>query len=106
MKAAIDAKLENVMKIVYAAALSLLGFAAIIFNRFAAEETQRIMRSWPWPKFPVWFGRIVVILSGIFFVLFGVIVGNGLPAVSFIWTKDRFPFSLCFLRALCVSVVK
>jgi hypothetical protein len=65
------------MKIVCALCLSLLGFAVIIFNRFAVEETHKIMRSWPWPRFPVWFGRIVAILSGTFFILFGVLTAMG-----------------------------
>ena len=65
------------MRNVYALLLSLFGFIAIIFNRFAVEETFRVMPSvWP-PRPPVWLGRIIVILSGTFFVLFGLLTIMG-----------------------------
>lgn len=64
------------MKNVYALLLSFIGLIVIIFNRFAVEETLRIRPSWVW-QVPVWFGRIVAILGGIFFVLFGLLMMMG-----------------------------
>jgi len=55
----------------------LLGLVCIIFNRFAVEETLRIIPIWAWRRPPVWLGRIIVILSGIFFVLFGLLTMMG-----------------------------
>jgi hypothetical protein len=72
-----DVRLMDAMKDVYALLLSLLGLLGIIFNRFAVEETLRIMPTWAWRRPPVWFGRIIVILSGIFFVLFGLLTMMG-----------------------------
>ena len=77
MRANSNAKLRNVMKNVIALLLSLLGLVAIVFNRFAVEETLRIMPIWVWPRPPVWLFRIIVILSGIFFVLFGLLTMMG-----------------------------
>jgi hypothetical protein len=68
-----DARLMDAMKNAYALLLSLLGLIGIIFNRFAVEETLRIMPTWVWPSLPVWFGRIIVILSGTFLVFFGLL---------------------------------
>jgi len=65
------------MKNIYAALLSVVGLIGIIFNRFAVEETLRIMPTFVWPRPPVWLGRIIVILSGTFFVLFGVLTIMG-----------------------------
>ena len=77
MSATSDAKLRNVMKNVYALLLSLLGLVAIVFNRFAVEETCRIMPISAWRRPSVWQARIIVILSGIFFVLFGLLMMMG-----------------------------
>ena len=65
------------MKNVYAALLSLLGLVGIIFNRFAVEETFRFMPISAWRRPPVWLARIIVILSGTFFVLFGLLTMMG-----------------------------
>ena len=65
------------MQDVYALLLSLLGLLGIIFNRFAVEESLRIMPTRVWPTLPAWFGRIIVILSGTFFVLFGLLTMMG-----------------------------
>jgi hypothetical protein len=65
------------MKNVYALLLSLLGLICIIFNRFAVEESLRIRTTWVWPRLPGWLGRIIVILSGTFFVLFGLLTMMG-----------------------------
>lgn len=72
-----DVRLMDVMKDVYALLLSLLGLIGIIFNRFAVEESLRIMPTWVWWRPPVWLGRIIVILSGTFFVLFGLLTMMG-----------------------------
>ena len=65
------------MRNVYAFLLSVIGLVLIVFNRLAVEETFRVMpRIWP-PKPPVWLGRTIVILSGTFFVLFGVLTMMG-----------------------------
>ena len=77
VNAFIDAKLNNVMKIVYSLLLSLLGFIVIVINRFAVEETLRIVPMFAWPRLPVSVCRIVVILSGTFFVIFGVLSAMG-----------------------------
>ena len=65
------------MKNVYAVLLSLLGLVGIIFNRFAVEETLKIMPIWVGPRPPVWLARMIVILSGTFFVLFGLLTMMG-----------------------------
>ena len=72
-----DARLMDAMKDAYALLLALLGLIGIIFNRFAVEESLRIMPSWVWPRLPVWLGRIIVILSGTVFVLFGLLTMMG-----------------------------
>ena len=77
VKASSNAKLRNVMKNVYAILLSLLGLVGIIFNRFAVEETFRIMPISAWGRPSVWLARIIVILSGTFFVLFGLLTMMG-----------------------------
>ena len=64
------------MRTIYALLLSLLGLIVIIFNRFAAEESLRIRPIWVW-QVPVWFGRIIAILGGTFFVLFGLLMMMG-----------------------------
>jgi hypothetical protein len=65
------------MKIIYGLLLSVLGFIFIVINRFAVEETRRIKPIWVWPRLPVWFGRIIVIISGTFFIIFGVLSAMG-----------------------------
>ena len=65
------------MRNVCALLLSLFGLVAIIFNRFAVEETFRIMPISAWRRPPLWLARIIVILSGTFFVLFGVLTMMG-----------------------------
>jgi hypothetical protein len=77
VNAFIDANLDNVMKIIYGLLLSLLGFLLIVINRFAVEETLRIVPMFAWLRLPVWVWRIVVILSGTFFVIFGVLSAMG-----------------------------
>jgi hypothetical protein len=72
-----DVRLLDVMKNVYAVLLSLVGLICIIFNRFAVEESLRILPTFVWPRLPVWICRIIVILSGTFFVLFGVLTMTG-----------------------------
>jgi hypothetical protein len=72
-----DGRLLDAMKDVYALLLSLLGLICIILNRFAVEESQRIMPTWVWPRLPLWLSRIIVILSGTFFVLFGLLTFMG-----------------------------
>lgn len=72
-----DAGLIDSMKNVSALLLSLIGLIGIIFNRFAVEETLRIMPTWARPTLPVWLYRIIVILSGIFFLLFGLLMFVG-----------------------------
>jgi hypothetical protein len=72
-----DVRVMDAMKDVYALLLSLLGLIGIIFNRFAVEETLGIMPTWGWARRPVWLGRIMVILSGTFFVLFGLLTMIG-----------------------------
>ncbi|HSS19100.1 MAG TPA: hypothetical protein VLL54_03435 [Pyrinomonadaceae bacterium] len=57
----------------YAVLLSVLGLLGIVFSRFAVEETRRVMPAWHWLKTPFWFARGLVILSGSFFVLFGLL---------------------------------
>jgi len=66
------------MKEFYALLLSLLGLICVIFNRFAVEESLRIMPpgTWWWRP-PVWLGRIIVILGGCFFILFGLLMMLG-----------------------------
>ena len=65
------------MRTVYALLLFVFGLIGIIFNRFAVEETFRVM-PWVWPPKPsIWLGRIIVILSGTFFVMFGVLTMMG-----------------------------
>ncbi len=61
------------MRFVYALLLSVLGLIGIIFNRFAVEQTMEIIPRFilPWP--PIWFLRIVAILAGSFFVIFGIL---------------------------------
>jgi hypothetical protein len=65
------------MKSVYSILLILLGLVAIVSNRFAVEETVRVMPKWTWPRPAGWVGRIIVILSGTFFVLFGLLTMMG-----------------------------
>jgi hypothetical protein len=65
------------MKDLYALLLSLLGLICIIFNCFAVAESLRIMPNWVWPRLAARLGRIIVILSGIFFVLFGILTMMG-----------------------------
>jgi hypothetical protein len=65
------------MKNVYALLVALLGLGCIIFSRFAVEESLRILPIWIWPRPPVWLSRIIVILSGIFFVFFGLLTMMG-----------------------------
>jgi hypothetical protein len=65
------------MKNVYALLVSLLGLGVIIFNRFAVEETLRILPIWIWPRPPAWLARVIAILSGTFFVLFGLLTMMG-----------------------------
>ena len=61
------------MKFVYALLLSMFGLICILCNRFAVEETMRMPRfGLPWP--PVWFSRIIVIVAGLFFVVFGLLM--------------------------------
>jgi uncharacterized integral membrane protein len=65
------------MKIVYGLLLSLLGFILIVINRFAVEETLRIMPIWVWWRPPELLGRIIAIVSGTFFIIFGVLSAMG-----------------------------
>jgi hypothetical protein len=75
------------MKDVYAVLLSLLGLIGIIFNRFAVEETFRIMPPWAWWRPPVWLGRIIVILSGDLLCSFWPADDDGVFAMSLIYTE-------------------
>ena len=64
------------MRNVGAILLSLIGLVAVIFNRFAVEEAYRAIprdrSKWGlWSIIPVWLARTVVIVSGLFFVIFG-----------------------------------
>jgi hypothetical protein len=65
------------MKIVYGLLLSLLGFIIIVINRFAVEESLRIMPIWVWWRPSELLGRIIVIVSGTFFIIFGVLSAMG-----------------------------
>jgi hypothetical protein len=72
-----DAKLADVMKNVYALLLSLVGLLVVILNRLAAEETLRILPEWVWWRPTVLVGRIMAIVSGTFFVFFGLLTMMG-----------------------------
>jgi hypothetical protein len=63
------------MHTVNALLLSLIGLLAIIFNRFAVEETRRILPPWVWWMPGERFSRLI--LAGMFFVVFGVLMALG-----------------------------
>ena len=65
------------MKGVYALLLTLLGVIAIIFNRFAVEESYRYKVLFIWFRPPIIVARAIVILSGAFFVVFGLMMFLG-----------------------------
>ena len=67
------------MRNVYALLLSLLGLILAIFNRFAVEESYKVIPpwAWGWPKLPIWLARVIVVLSGTFFFVFGLLTVLG-----------------------------
>ena len=67
------------MRFVYALLVSVMGLIMIIFNRFAVEEGERFKDSIPllWIRPPIWVGRSIVILTGVFFVIFGALYMTG-----------------------------
>jgi uncharacterized integral membrane protein len=73
-----DGKLEYAMRNVYAILLSLFGLILAIFNRFAVEESYKAIPPWAWGwKLPIWLARVVVVLTGTFCFLFGLLTVLG-----------------------------
>lgn len=62
------------MKNVYAILLALLGVIVIIFNRFAVEEAYRWKMLFVWFRPPAVVARVIVVLSGAFFTVFGLLM--------------------------------
>jgi hypothetical protein len=65
------------MKNVYALLLTLLGVICVVFNRFAVEEAYSLRMLFRWFRPPVVVARAVVVLSGVFFVVFGLLMVFG-----------------------------
>ena len=68
---------EEIVNTVYAILLSLIGVVAIIFNRMFVEVAYSYRLLFIWFRPPVPVARAVVVLAGLFFVVFGLLMAFG-----------------------------